>query len=94
MSRFTVRVELSNSITADYSALHASMEMEGFTRTISTDTGATYQLPNAEYSFSSSTMNRSQVGQLAKSTADSIQRNSKILVTESAGRWWSGLDNA
>lgn len=94
MAKFTVRVELRDSEDADYDELHKKMEAAGFSRTITiTDTGETYDLPNAEYLFESDET-IDDVGALAKNTASKIKPKPRILVTQSKGRWVSGLDEA
>lgn len=92
MSKFTVRVELRNSQDADYDELHDQMEANGFSRKITTDTGNTYELPNAEYIYESETKSKSDAGLLAESIAERIRKNPKILVTRSDGRWVTNLD--
>ncbi|WP_287790900.1 DUF2622 domain-containing protein [Atlantibacter sp.] len=92
MAKFTVRVELRDSKDADYEDLHKKMESAGFSRTITiTDTGETYNLPNAEYLFESEET-IDDVGSLARDTASKVKPRPKILVTKSKGRWVSGLD--
>ncbi len=51
MAKFTVRIELRDSSSADYDKLHERMEAKGFSRTITTSLGNTYRLPNAEYIY-------------------------------------------
>jgi hypothetical protein len=90
MSQFTVRVELHDAEWADYDALHAAMEEQGFSRLITGDNGQTYHLPWAEYTgrgnFASS-----QVRDIARVAADSTGKKNAVLVTESNGRAWVGL---
>ncbi|EPY5158701.1 type V toxin-antitoxin system endoribonuclease antitoxin GhoS [Klebsiella pneumoniae] len=93
MSKFTVRIELRNSEDADYEELHKQMELKGFSRTITlTDTGKILELPSAEYSYRSISKDTAEVGELAGSIAEKIQKNAKIMVTKSGGRWYSNLD--
>ena len=92
MSEFTTRVELHDATGDDYELLHSAMEEEGFSRLIEGGSGAIYQMPWAEYNLSSGSMDRSDVLSAAKRAADSTGRTYGVLVTESAGRTWQGLD--
>ncbi|EJN2431561.1 DUF2622 domain-containing protein [Salmonella enterica subsp. enterica serovar Uganda] len=95
MAKFTVRVELRDSQDADYNDLHEKMEAKGFSRTVAmTSSSDVLILPNAEYSYESSTKDKAEVGKLAESVAEKIRKNPKIMVTKSAGRWFSTLDDA
>lgn len=91
MSRFTTRVELNDAAAKDYENLHAAMEQEGFTRTITSDEGTTYWLPTAEYNRIGE-LTREQVLKSAKRAAASTGKIAKILVTEAGGRRWEGLE--
>lgn len=95
MTKFTVRVELRNSEDADYNDLHEKMELNGFLRTVTiSKTKEVQMLPSAEYSYISETKTKAQVGLLAESIAEKIKRNPRIMVTQSAGRWFANLDMA
>ncbi len=52
MAAFTTRVELHSAGYEDYETLHAAMEAEGFSRTITSGDNITYHLPTAEYNRS------------------------------------------
>jgi hypothetical protein len=90
MSQFTTRVELHDVDGDDYETLHAAMERQGFTRTITSDQGVTYHLPTAECNFSGD-LSRGAVMERAKTAATTTRRRFWVLVTESAGRSWHGL---
>jgi hypothetical protein len=90
LATFTTRVELHRAYDDDYEVLHAAMEQRGFSRLITSDDGATYHLPTAEYNYSG-TKTRSQVLALANSAASETNKKYAVLVTESRGRTWSGL---
>jgi hypothetical protein len=90
MATFTVRVELHGATSKDYDKLHKAMESKGFSRTISSSQGTTYQLPTGEYSFEGSST-RKQVLALAKSAAATTKLKYAVLVTESNGRTWDYL---
>lgn len=66
------------------------MAKKGFSRTITADGGIVYQLPRAEYSISTSGT-KSQVLAAAESAVKAVGKTAEILVTQSAGRTWSGL---
>jgi hypothetical protein len=90
MPNFTTRVELHNADADDYEILHSAMETEGFSRTITASDGITYHLPTAEYNRSS-LLTRDQVLASAERAATKAQKGYEVLVTESAGRKWVGL---
>ncbi|HBN7019233.1 TPA: DUF2622 domain-containing protein [Escherichia coli] len=95
MAKFTVRIELRNSQDADYDELHDKMEAKGFSRTVAmTSSDSVLLLPSAEYSYESETKDKADVGKLAQSVAEQIRKNPKVMVTKSAGRWYSNLDDA
>lgn len=91
MTSFTVRVELHDADSEDYEDLHKKMKAKGFNRTIQSGDGIRYQLPNAEYNYSGN-ISRSDVLNSAYDAAKSVRKNPAVLVTESAGRTWRGLD--
>lgn len=93
MAQFTVRVELHEGKWDDYEKLHAEMEGKGFSRLIKGDDGKTYHLPWAEYNGAGSLTN-SQVRDIARTAASSTGKQNAILVTESNGRSWVGLQEA
>jgi hypothetical protein len=90
MARFTVRIELHEAQWADYDALHAAMERQGFSRTITSDEGLAYQLPWAEYNGVAN-LTSSQIRDIAKNVADTTRKRNSVLVTEANARAWSGL---
>lgn len=91
MSRYTTRVELHAGTAEDYETLHTSMEGEGFSRTITSDDNVRYHLPTAEYNYDGPAT-RDAVFEAAKRAANQTGNSYAVLVTESAGRSWSGLD--
>jgi hypothetical protein len=92
LATFTTRVELHKAYEDDYEVLHAAMEQRGFSRQITSDDGVTYHLPTAEYNYSGSET-RSRVLELAKEAASETNKKYAVLVTESKGRSWSGLEH-
>jgi hypothetical protein len=93
VAKFTVRVELHRADDDDYETLHSAMEAQGFSRLITSNDGASYHLPTAEYNRSGS-LSRDDVLESAKTAAAKTGKKSAILVTESDGRTWSGLEPA
>jgi len=95
MSNFTTRVELHKAQSSeDYNKLHEEMEKEGFTRTVSSESGS-YKLPTAEYNYSHSTLDTNEVRDLAKRAANRTGKEFSILVTKANGvRSWYNLDKA
>ena len=93
MTNDTTRVELHGADEDEYEALHDAMEAEGFVRSIENSSGEKLRLPTAEYNLPDSTLDRKQVVKRAERAAESVKPNPTlwILVTESAGRTWSGL---
>lgn len=93
MTQFTTRVVLHDATWEHYDALHGHMEKRGFRRTITADSGETYQLPDAEYDYSGDET-RQDVRDKAKAAAAQTGKKCAVLVTESAGRCWTGLEKA
>ena len=90
MARFTVRVELHRANEDDYEALHAAMEGAGFSRRITSERGVTFLLPTAEYNLDKAAT-LEQVLDLAKEAARTTSKRYAVLVTQSQGRRWDGL---
>ncbi len=91
MAAFTVRIMLHEADWNDYEKLHSEMEKQGFDRTITSNDGVTYQLPDAEYDISGD-ISQSDVLAKAKTAANQTKMKYAVLVTQSAGRIWFGLD--
>jgi len=91
MASFTTRVELHDADYDDYETLHAAMQAEGFSRTITAEDNVTYHLPTAEYNRSGN-LTRDQVLESAKRAASGTGKRYGVLVTESNGRTWTGLE--
>lgn len=91
MASFTTRVVLYDADWDDYTqVLHPAMAKHGFKRTVTSDDGQTYDLPDAEYNFVGD-LTRKDVLERAKAAAAMTKKKYSILVTESAGRAWSNL---
>jgi hypothetical protein len=91
MAAFTTRVELHDAVSSDYDKLHEEMKNRGFKQTVRSDDGITYQLPDAEYNYSGD-ITRLEVRDKAKAAASQVKKSFGILVTESDGRAWYGLE--
>jgi hypothetical protein len=93
MPSFTVRVELHKADEDDYANLHTEMEDRGFVRWIEGRDGSKDRLPTAEYNLVGSSLTRAEVRKQAEAAANAVKPNPTpwILVTEAAGRTWSGL---
>lgn len=91
MTIFTVRVELNNPASGDYGDLHEKMMDAGFSKTIKSSAGEVFHLPDAEYEYISETEILAAVLEKAYKIAISVKSESRVLVTESAGRMWQGL---
>ena len=91
MAAFTVRVVLYKADLEDYEELYEYMNSEGFDKTITSDDGVTFQLPDAEYNYQGN-ISRSDVLEKAKIAARKTQKNYSVLVTESNGRSWYNLN--
>jgi hypothetical protein len=91
MARYTTRVVLHDADWDDYEALHLYMESQGFSRIIKSDDGVAYHMPDAEYNLEAD-INRATVLARAKTAAAKTGKKYAVLVTESAGRTWHGLE--
>lgn len=95
MTNFTVRVELRDADSADYDNLYDRMSDNGFSKFITDDAGTRYQLPSAEYSYSSDSKTKREVRDLAYDIASKVNDDPAVLVTQSNGpRVWAGLEDA
>ena len=89
MPRFTTRVELHDAQSEDYDLLHAYMEIQSFSRTITGSDGTEYQMPPAEYNLiGDHTIEEVRVK--AQWAANLTGKTHEILVTEGT-RCWIGL---
>jgi hypothetical protein len=93
MSLFTVRIELHHAQWDDYETLHGAMARQGFSRQITSDDGACYQMPWAEYNGSAA-LTSMQVLDIAQVAANNTGKGNAILVTEAKSRAWRGLAKA
>ena len=92
MPDFTIRIEVHGAEWEDYDALRVEMEAEGFAAAVHGSGGA-YQLPTGEYALAGD-FTPAQVLARARRAAGRAGYDGAVLVTESAGRAWRGLDPA
>ncbi|WP_076707203.1 hypothetical protein [Yersinia enterocolitica] len=90
MPYFTVSIVLHNAVEGDYDSLNKKMIDAGFTCLIGRE--KVYKLPEGEFNYGSSTLNKQEVADLALKVAEQIRFIPSILVTESGGRTWRNLD--
>lgn len=94
MARFITRVELYGTPTRqDYDKLHAAMESNGFSRTITGDNGTVYKLPTATY-FGEATATAEQVRKHAADAAFATWKSCAVFTCEFVNSSWSGLELA
>ena len=92
MTDYTVRVELHDATWDDYTKLHKIMASQGFNTTVRDDaSGIISKMPTAEYNIGS-LLSITQIRDKAEFAAKSVIKRFGVLVTQSAGRCWIGLD--
>lgn len=91
MARYTVRIELHSATWDHYKKLYEHMARAGYTDILTSGEGVKYKMPPGEYNIETS-QTRDQVLESAKSCAGKVVTKYAVLVTESAGRSWDGLD--
>lgn len=90
MSFYTTRIELHNADSYDdYEALHRAMDLNGFSRYITSSDNIKYHLPEAEYFISGN--GRSDILALAINAAQSTGKKFSVLVTGDGGMSWRNL---
>lgn len=93
MTKYTIRVELHDASAADYKELAKQLAARGITDIIKNGDGERYKLPPAEYNYEG-TATRAAVMDMAKAAAQGVVKSFAVLVTESNGRTWHGLERA
>jgi hypothetical protein len=95
MAFFITRVELHDSVLADYKRLKTAMQSLGFTKLIEATNGIKYILPTAVYGFNGNEKaTPDNVLRLAVKAATTTRRKYGIVVTQSAAASFVGLDPA
>lgn len=90
MPRFMTRVELHAADQDDYNILHAAMEDEGFSRTITSSKDIRYHLPTAEYRREGN-LTTADVLESADRAATITGCKFGVIVTEINNSTWRGL---
>ncbi|OGC95030.1 hypothetical protein A2590_01975, partial [Candidatus Adlerbacteria bacterium RIFOXYD1_FULL_48_8] len=83
--------ELHHAEYSHYDTLHKEMADRGLIRTIVSDSGTRYHLPWAEYNYIGDA-SRNSILQKTKDSVGVTGKSAAILVTESKGRAWEGLE--
>jgi hypothetical protein len=91
MPQFHVRVVLQDAKFEHYEKLHEAMAGEGFSRTITSDKGIEYHLPDAEYRIVAD-LTLVQVGDRTKRAAETVQRTFSYLATQVTATRWQNLE--
>ncbi|MFZ4832095.1 DUF2622 domain-containing protein [Rouxiella sp. Mn2063] len=91
MDNFTVRIALRNATADDYAELDAKMKAKGFKTTITGENGKVYDLPAAEYNYSSGSDTVAGVNDKARDIAQSVKALPAVIVSKVVARAWSGL---
>jgi hypothetical protein len=87
MALFITRIELNGNPTwQDYDNLHKAMKRAGFSRLITSNDGAVYHLPSAEYSRSVD-LTTAQVRDQAHIAAKSAWNDVQTLTTQGDSAW-------
>ncbi len=91
MARFITRVELHNAVWPDdYNKLHAAMQKENFTNTITGSNGTVYELPTAEY-YKEGNYSLNDVLESAKKAANTVGKTYGAISSETTSSSWVGL---
>lgn len=93
MSTFTIRVALATDEESKFKELDEVMLGHGFLKTISSDAGRVYKLPEGEYGFSGD-IDRRALLEKVQASAGQVGERYSVLITESKGRTWFNLETA
>ena len=91
MAKFTTCVRLKSTSPEAHRILFEEMEAQGFSRAIEAADGRRYAMPDSEFDFIGD-LERKDVLERAKNAVLKTGSPASILVTESKGRIWYGLD--
>lgn len=91
--QYTIRVELHDADWSHYVVLAQQLAARGITDVITADNGVRYTMPPAEYNYTGAA-DLQTVLNMAKAAANATGKRSAVLVTQSAGRMWDGLEKA
>jgi hypothetical protein len=90
MSNFTIRILVHEDNSSSADELNKAMEVYGFKRKISSDSGNVYILPPGEFSYSGD-IDRKTLLEKVKASVGQIGKRYSVLITESKGRTWYNL---
>lgn len=93
MAAYTIRVELHNATWQNYVDLADDLARFGIVDVIVSDDGKRYRMPPAEYTYAGAAT-QGQIYERAKASAAGVVQKYAVLVTESNGRRWCGLEAA
>ena len=94
MAQFIIRVVLKDNATwDDYTRLASALAARNITDVITADDGRRYKMPPAEYQCTAN-MDASGVRQIAEAAISTVGKRYAVLVTQSQGSSWIGLDLA
>jgi hypothetical protein len=85
------RVELHSATWDDYETLPAGMQRRGYSRTIRSDNGVTYQLPTGTYVTTNANVTLEVALKAAVEAAGETRRSSSTIVTDWTAARWEGL---
>lgn len=88
---FVVRVMLRGADSSDYDRLHEEMEGLSFEREVVSQSGETYQLPDAEYMVETNAP-IDKIIEAAQHAAREVGKDAAVLVSEADNIIFSGLD--
>ncbi|MPQ77512.1 hypothetical protein [Hydrogenovibrio sp. JE_KL2] len=91
MAKFIVRVELHSANSADYDKLHKEMQSNGFTDEIVSNDNRVFKMPPGEYTGHKN-LTTDEVRDLVNNIAGRIVNGRAVLVSESIGSSWIGLE--
>ncbi|MDN8618333.1 hypothetical protein [Variovorax ginsengisoli] len=91
MASFTIRMVLHKATWDDYTQLATEMAREGFGDIITADDGKRYRMPDAEYT-GTAVDRATALNKAAAAATRVVGSRFAVLVTESAGRTWQGLE--
>jgi hypothetical protein len=91
MATFMIRVELHSATYPDYVQLAKALAAQNVIDTIKGDNGLWYKLPPAEYQCIAN-LTPEAVRQIVATAAATTGKTYAIVVTQSAGMSWSGLE--
>ena len=87
MAQYMIRVVLHGASGEDYEALHEAMGDSGASRSIQSDDGELYDLPDAEYYLESDRLGP-DVRDIVVALASKVRPDPSVLVSRATGFFW------